>query len=160
MTEPLHRFEVITAQHDVSRFNSHDAYLDYVLREKALDYTVRDLARTYVLLEHDEVIGYLTLQADSIAGEQISMPLVHVLFLARNYSHRGRGLGDVLLLEALRQTVIASEVIGVAGIYLAYTAEGKRLYDKYGFGEHPYPYHLLLPINVIRTILQDIDTLP
>ena len=39
---------------------------------------------------------------------------------------------------------------------LAYTAEGKRLYDRYGFEPHPYGELLLfISMNDIRQILED-----
>ncbi|MCX6381807.1 MAG: hypothetical protein NT023_20420 [Armatimonadetes bacterium] len=113
------------------------------------------------MLESDEVIGYFTLQADSIYGSAYkpklgnTIPVVHLQFLARDYSHRGMEIGEILLVEVFRRTLLASQYIAITGVHLEYTTEGKRLYERYGFGEHPYgDGNMLLSIKSVRAAKQ------
>jgi len=157
--------------HDVSLFDCQNTYLNYYLKEKALEETTHDLSRTFVLLDRitsskPALVGYFTLRADSYyfstggSQDQTIIPVVELIALARHISRRGEGIGDYLLIEALRNVVEAAEHIGIAGIHLSYTAEGKTLYERYNFGQHPsYGAHLLfLPITHIRQIVSEIDT--
>lgn len=127
----------------------------------------QDLSLTYVLLDASisppTIAGYFTLRADSYYPEDPqgvhSIPVVELAYLARDISRRGQGIGDYLLLEALRKVKEAADLIGIAGLHLAYTDEGKTLYDRYNFGEHPLSYRtdlLFLSINLIRQIIGEV----
>ena len=75
-------------------------------------------------------------------------------YLARHINRRKQGMGDILLTRALRHVADAAEWVGIAGVSLAFTQEGKPLYEKFGFGEHPYgEWLLLLFISDIRAIV-------
>jgi hypothetical protein len=165
-----YRLERITEQHDVSSFDCQNTYLEWYLKEKALEETNRDLARTFVLIDqatspNPPVIGYFTLRSDSYylasEGHQGSkiVPVVELVCLARHSSVRSQRIGDYLLIESLRKVADAAELIGIAGMHLSYTSEGKRLYDRYRFGQHPsYGEHLLfLSIANIRQIIAEAD---
>ncbi len=162
------RLESIAEHHDVALFDCQNTYLNLFLREKALAETSRDLSLTFVLLDVSFspplVVGYFTLRADSYYLEASpgvhSIPVVELVCLARDITRRGQGIGDYLLIEALRNVKAAADLIGIAGLHLAYTDEGKELYDRYNFGEHPLSYRtdlLFLPINVIRQIISEAE---
>lgn len=165
-TQERYRFETLSEQHDVAQFNSDNSYLNFFLQEKALNETKRDLSRTFVLLDpaisSSAVAGYITLRADSYylhsenyIGQHI-IPVAELVCLARHIQYRGQGIGDYLLLEAFHIVNTASALLGIAGMQLSYTAEGKRLYDRYGFAPHPYGESLLfISMNDIRQILAD-----
>jgi hypothetical protein len=59
--------------------------------------------------------------------------------------------------EAFRCAVNVADVLGVAGIHLDSTAEGRSLYERYGFEEHPYGGNkLLISIADVRAALEAI----
>ncbi len=84
------------------------------------------------------------------------MPVAELVCLARHLEYRGQGLGDSLLFKVFENVISASHLLGIAGIQLAYTPEGKILYDRYDFEEHSYGESLLfIPINKIRLFLPE-----
>jgi ribosomal protein S18 acetylase RimI-like enzyme len=160
------RLDLIAEHHDVASFDCHNTYLSQFLREKAIVETHQDLSLTFVLLDASfappAIVGYFTLRADSYYPENTqsvhSIPVVELAYLARDITRRSQGIGDYLLLEALRKVKEAADLIGIAGLHLAYTDEGKKLYDRYNFGEHPLSYRtdlLFLSINLIRQIIEE-----
>ena len=157
-----YRFEPIHEDHDVSHFDCGHQALDTFLHRSALTETRQDLSRTYLLFEIDAadnsfLCGYFTLTADSIYAQSTSdgqsylYPLVCIQYLAHDRQRRGKGIGSLLLIEALRHTIVAADTVGVSGVHLVSTLEGRPLYESYGFGEHPYwAKNLLLPIADAR----------
>ena len=158
--------EPLTENHDVSRFDCDNTYLNLFLKEKALDEMRQDLSQTFVLCDRalppaETVFGYFTLRADSIIYPRpngigtLFFPVVELAYLARHIKCRGEGIGGILLAEVYKVVAPASKAIGIAGVHLSYTDDGKSLYERYGFGPHPYGSHLLLlPIREIRAALE------
>jgi len=152
-----YRLEPIAEHYEVSLFDCQHTYLNLFLREKALAETRSGgYSLTFALLDISSspafVAGYFMLRADSyyVNANQgaSSIPVVELVCLARDITRRGQGIGDILLMEALRNVKEAAERIGIAGLHLAYTDEGKKLYDRYQFGKHPLSYRtdlLFLP---------------
>ena len=171
VSEPRYRFELISEAHILDHFDCEHTFLAHFLREMALAETWRDRSRTFVLVDADEpaescIIGYFTLRADSISytpigGRLVTIPAVEIVYLARHIQRKGRalwGIGPALLVESLRRAEIVSQQIGVAAVHLAYTDEGKVLYEDYGFGTHPYgDGWLLMSMNDVRTALEPDD---
>lgn len=167
VTAPRYRFEILSDAHVVDHFDCEHTFLAYFLRDTALAEGRIDRSRTYVLLDSDElpgssVVGYFTLRADSISctptgGRLVTIPAIEIVYLARHIKRKGRalwGIGPALLIEALRRADMVSQQIGVAAVHLAYTDEGKVLYEDYGFGAHPYgDGWLLLSMNDARQAL-------
>jgi ribosomal protein S18 acetylase RimI-like enzyme len=166
--EPISfRVERITASHDVTSFSCHNTFLEMFLRNQALVETNRDQSLTFLLLDNglpSSIVGYFTLRADSfylspgsISGNRV-IPVVELMYLARDISRRGQGIGDYLLIEAFRNITAAASLVGIGGLQLAFTAEGKRLYDRYGFTAHPYGDTMLfISINVVRQVVAEAD---
>lgn len=164
-SNPRRVFERITEQHDVSQFDCQNTYLNDFLRNKALTEAREDLSRTFVLRDRalpasESIVGYFTLRADSITYPRedrrgsVFFPLVELAYLARHIKCRGQGIGGILLEEAFEEVALASGHIGIAGMHLSFTDDGKRLYEEYGFGPHPYgEYLLLISMRDIRTAL-------
>lgn len=161
------RFERITEHHNVVSFSCHNTFLEIFLRDHALTETDLDQSLTFLLLDDgrpSSVAGYFTLRADAFylspgtVSRNRLIPVVELMYLARDINYRGQGIGDYLLIEAFRKVVAAASLIGIGGLQLAFTAEGKRLYDRYGFTAHPYGETMLfIPINVIRQVIAEAD---
>ena len=165
-----YRFEKLETYHDVSGFNSRNTGLDILLRDEAFIDQQKDLSRTFVLLDtlaptDKSVIGFFTLRAEAQYitdvddfNKSVYLPVVEIIGLARDRNYSGQGLGDVLLIEALTYVARASELIGVAGVYLCATEEGKKLYTKadYGFRfltDDDTERRMFLPMNEVRLIV-------
>ena len=160
-------FQALTARHDTSRFRSSLSALDTYLQRDALREQEDGTSRVFVLVEEDAThpIGYFALTATGcfipavtpdrqpVPPERFLYPVL-LAFLARDLAWRGRGLGDVLLLEALKQAEQASRHVGFPGILLNTTKEGALLYERFGFvWIDRQDSYLYLPMNDIRAIL-------
>ena len=82
------------------------------------------------------------------------MPVVLIGRLAVDRSMQGKGLGEFLLIDALRRAEFLATKIGVRAVEVdAINDDAKRFYERYGFLTlKDNPRHLFLPIRVIRKL--------
>jgi predicted N-acetyltransferase YhbS len=148
--------ERLDAHHDVTTFNSGNEDLDTRLQRHALAAQRMDSARTFVATRSGRVIGYFSLtmgsvfRADAPAKLVRGMPAypVDMVLLARlavNQSQHGKGVGAMLLAEALRKAVAAGEVAAARLIVVdAVDDSAAAFYQRYGFigtPENPLRYY-------------------
>lgn len=140
------RIEALTEEHDRTGFTSGSAALDRYFQTQASQDLRRRIATCFVAVsrDSDEIAGYYTLSATSIALDALSpqiikklprYPVVPAALLGRlavARSHQGIGLGGVLLVDALKRSARAE--MGVfAMIVDAKDEAAQRFYERYGF---------------------------
>jgi GNAT superfamily N-acetyltransferase len=150
------RLERLAAGHDVSAFESGDDDLDGWLRHHALAAQQMDSARTFVLVRNDQVVGYFSLTMGSVRRADAPAKLVRglpaypigMVLLARLAVHgieQGKGLGALLLAEALRKAVAAGEAAAARLVVVdAIDDDAVGFYRRFGFvaaPEHPRRLH-------------------
>jgi GNAT superfamily N-acetyltransferase len=153
-----YRIEPLSSAHDRSRFSSGSAPLDRYFREQASQDFKRRIATCFVVVSvaAKELAGFYTLTATSVALCDLSpeiarklprypvMPAALLGRLAVARSHQGKGLGGVLLGDAVLRTSRAE--LGVFAILVdAKDEAAQRFYEHYGF--------TLLPGDVRRLCL-------
>ncbi|MGH9172718.1 MAG: GNAT family N-acetyltransferase, partial [Vicinamibacterales bacterium] len=135
------------AVHDRSQFDCGNATLNDWLQKRVSQFERRDLARTYVAVEEGDplVRGYYALSNHTVVYEaltdeearnlpSIDVPVVLLGRLATDRSTQGQGLGELLLMDALRRAEYLSHHIGVRAVEVHATGEAaKRFYLRYGF---------------------------
>lgn len=120
MTGAALRLERLGSQHNLGDFDSGNKVLDSWLKSHALTAQQMDSARTFVLVDDHDVLGYFSLTMGSVLRDEAPAKLVRglpaypvgMVLLARlavDRNHQGRGLGGMLLAEALRKAVAAGE---------------------------------------------------
>lgn len=141
--------EKLAKHHDLSAFDCGKESLNLWLRRFALTNQQNDSARTYVVLRGAAVVGYYSLSPGSVrreeSPERIAKGLanhpVGVILLARlavDSSEHGRGLGKLLLGDALARCVTAADVIGARAILVHAIDDGAaEFYRKFGFEPSP-----------------------
>jgi GNAT superfamily N-acetyltransferase len=140
--------EPLAAGHDLSVFACGEPTLDEWLRRRAIANQVSGVSRTYVLTQGDRVAGYYTLAAGAIAiGEAPGrvrrnmpdpIPMAVLGRLAIDRTWQGRGLGRLLLRDAILRTRQAAATIGIRGLLVhALSSAAKRFYEASGFRESP-----------------------
>ena len=154
-------------RHDRTLFDCGVFVLNQWFTTQVTQFEKRDLARTYVLVEAGQasVRGYYAISNHTVVYEalpddqakglpRIDLPVVLIGRLAVDLSVRGRGLGEFLLLDALRRAEYLSTKIGVQAVEVdAIDERARRFYQKYGFiSLLDDPRHLLLPMKVIRKL--------
>jgi GNAT superfamily N-acetyltransferase len=159
--------ERLGPQHDRAAFDCGNPILSDWLRSRAGQFERRDLARTYVAVRRGGVlvagyyaisnhrVGYEALPADQARGlPRLDVPVVLLGRLAVDRSTQGRGLGALLLVDALRRAQYLSEHVGVRAVEVDAIDDGARdFYRRFGF--LPLlddPRHLFLPMQVIRKL--------
>jgi predicted N-acetyltransferase YhbS len=140
--------ERLDAHHDVSTFDSGNEMLDEWLRPHALAAQRMDSARTFVATRRGRVVGYFSLTMGSVLRAEAPAKLVRgmpaypvgMVLLARlavDQSQQGRGVGAMLLAEALRKAVAAGEVAAARLIVVDAVDDAAAFYQRYGFVRAP-----------------------
>jgi GNAT superfamily N-acetyltransferase len=140
--------EPIADRHDLNAFASGEATLDDWLRRRARSNQASGASRTYVIAVQHRVIGYFTLasgaitlaEAPSRARRNMPDPIPMTVLgrLAIDQEWQNRGLGRLLLRDAILRTCQAAAIIGVRGLLVhALSPAAKRFYESNGFRESP-----------------------
>ncbi len=163
MTDPDSlTIEPLGRQHDRSAFSCGFPELDLYLMHQAGQDIRRRIARVFVCTagETDAVLGFYTLSAQSIdltslpdelSRKQPRHPLPCALIgrLAVDSSTHGRGLGRMLLADAVKRTVAAGESVAMHALIVdAANEDAKRFYEMFGFAPlTDDPIRLFLPLG-------------
>jgi ribosomal protein S18 acetylase RimI-like enzyme len=158
--------ERLDAHHDVSIFDSGNEVLDGWLRRHAVAAQRMDSARAFVATRNGRVIGYFSLTMGSMLRAEAPVKLVRAMpaypvgmvLLARlavDQSQQGRGVGAMLLAEALRKAIAAGEVAAARLIVVdAVDEDAAAFYQRYGFVRTPEnPLRLYRRMNDVRASL-------
>jgi ribosomal protein S18 acetylase RimI-like enzyme len=156
------RLERLSPTHDLNEFDSGNEVLDSWLKRHALSAQAMDSARTFVLVQTDQVVGYVSLamgsvqRADAPAKLVRGMPAypVGIVLIARLAIDRGeqsRGLGRRLLADALRMAAIAGEAAAARLIVVdAIDEPAAQFYRRHGFSAEFGESHLYLRMKDVR----------
>jgi len=171
MNPPGLRLERLGAHHDVTGFASGKEELDSWLRRHAVAAQQMDSARTFLLVRGGEgagnrVAGYFSLTMGSVLRAEAPPRLVRGLpaypvgmvlpaRLAVDRSERGKGLGALLLAEALRKAVAAGEAAAARFVVVNAIDEAAKFYAHHGFIAAPgHPLRLYRRMKDIRASLR------
>ena len=159
---PFHRKE-----HDRSAFDCGVPSLNDWLATKVGQLEKKDLARTYVLVASgsavvrgfyalsNHIVVFDSLPTDQAKGlPQVDIPVVLIGRLAIDLTMQRQGLGEFLLIDALRRAEYLATKIGVRAVEVdAIDDTAKHFYERYGFIPlSDDPNHLFLLMNVIRKL--------
>ncbi len=135
------------AAHDVSTFDCGEDALNRWLRHSAGQSQRRDAARTFVVLAGERrVIGYYTTVVGHLHHEQASpvvrrgmsrhfpIPVALVARLAVDVEFHGRGIGALLLRDALARVLAAAEEVAIRAVVVhAVSDQAAAFYLRFGF---------------------------
>ncbi len=155
------------SRHDRGSFDCGVPALNDYLKTKLGQHAQRDLTRGYVLAApHGGIAGFFTLAAGRLVigvipgghGFPARVPLPTSLIgrLAVDRSFRSRGLGERLLMHALKICVESAATVAAAVIEVDTKDEAaRRFYAKYGFDSLPDdPLHMYLPMATARALFK------
>jgi GNAT superfamily N-acetyltransferase len=153
--------------HDKASFDCGKPTLNHWLQQLAGQYERRDLARTYVAVQPREtrVLGYYAVSNHQVSYEVLSdeqskglptidIPVILLRRLAVDKTVQAQGLGERLLMDALRRADHISRHIGVRAVEVhAMDDAARRFYLKYGFiSLRDDLHHLFLSMQVVRQL--------
>ncbi|MDT8321737.1 MAG: GNAT family N-acetyltransferase [Xanthomonadales bacterium] len=164
--------EVIIAplgnQHDRKSFDCGERSLNQYLYSYASQDIRRRVNRVFISSPQNsprQVIGYYSLSAGSLDAADLPeklrrrlpkypVPVVLLGRLAVAESHQGRGLGSILLGDALQRVARASEVMAVYAVVVdALNNQAAEFYRQFGFIPLPsQPRKLFLPMDTVAAL--------
>jgi GNAT superfamily N-acetyltransferase len=162
LTVPLH------AGIDRTGFGSGNPVLDNYIKCLASQDVKRRLATVYVSVEGNVLMGYYTLSnvgvPRNLVPDQIreklphsysQMPATLIGRLAVDDKFKGQGRGRLLLMDALKRSLMASEsVIGSYAVVVDPIDDtATTFYHKFGFIRLENSDRLFLPMKVIRSLM-------
>lgn len=152
--------EPLGKKHQRQNFDCGEESLNLFLKNYARQNSERGLGKTFVAVRPGDtaVCGYYTLSSGSVSFKSIPenlprypIPVAHLGRLAVDTNFSGQKLGEFLLLDALRRTVLISEQLGIYAIELvSLNSNVKSFYLRYGFVEFKDDdRHLYLPLATL-----------
>lgn len=160
--------ERLQKNHDKETFDSGVSSLNNYLHKQASQDIKRHLSAVYILRESTQrsVYGYYTLSASSVLLDKLppeiakklprypSIPVTLLGRLAIDVRLQNQGLGELLLIDALKRAALRSSEIGAMAVIVDALTEGARIfYEKYGFQKFlDKEQQLFLPMDVIKKI--------
>lgn len=152
--------EPLGKHHDRAKFSCGQPDLDDWFRLRASQDEKRNIARVFVAVSGDlGVVGFYSLSSLSLSLENLPEELAHKLprygaipaaligRLARDERVRGKGVGELLLADAIQRILSAGRSIAVFAIVVdAKDDRAAAFYRAFGFREFPLrPHRLFLP---------------
>lgn len=161
------RVEPLGKAHDRAAFSCGIEALDNYLRKQASQDVAKRVAICFVLTPDGKTIaGFYTLSQYSVDLEKLpeeiarrlpkypEVPTTLLGRLAVNEQFRGQGLGEYLLLDALRRSLDQSRHVASAAVVVdAKDEAARRFYQHFGFLALPdTPNRLFLPMKTIEEL--------
>lgn len=151
MPSPEFQVQPLGPQHDRAGFSCGVEPLDNYLKRQARQDVTKRVAVVFVLSPDGKIIaGYYTLSQYSVDLGTVPpdiarrlpkypmVPATRIGRLAVSTAFRGRGLGEILLMDALHRSLTLSRQVASAAVIVdAKDAQAMTFYRKYGFLELP-----------------------
>ena len=150
-------------------FHSGDEALDvYFHRYAGQNQFRHHLGVTYVAVEDDRILGFVTVSAGSLDAEELPsgrrpppypVPILRVARLAVDESARGKGLGRALLRFSIELAEHMMAEFGCVGLLVDAKSDAVAFYERYGFATlevvegtalvRPEPTLMFLPLGSV-----------
>ena len=162
--------ENLNSKHRKKEFSCGKDMLDNYFQKQANQDIKRKLSACFILndKETDLVKGYYTLAQNSLDQNLIpvqfqkklpnsykSIPTTLLGRLAIDNRFQGKGVGKLLLIDALRRSYEISKSIGSFAVVVdPIDKDAVQFYAKYGFIKLPDSGKMFLPMNTIKTLFE------
>ena len=172
--KPRFRFEPLdTKKHNRAAFSCEQETLDRYLKERANQEVKKQVAAVYVLTSDGRTIaGYYTLSQYSIEPGDLPPDLIQKLRLpkydrlpasllgrlARGKEFKGKGIGELLLMDALKRALqLSLHIASIAVVVDAIDENARRFYQRYGFIDVPdCPNRLFIPMQSVAELFPEV----
>lgn len=155
--------------HDRNKFSCEEEELNKYIKEKANQDQRNGFAKVYIAVDDQhpkEIVGFYTFCPFSIPRIDLpeeylkklpkypDIPGYLIGRLARDQRFRGQGIGELLLIDALRKIIEFSEIASGNAVFVeAKDDKARKFYEKYGFLPLPNPNKgnfLFLPLKTLK----------
>ena len=162
--------------HDRTAFSCGVTQIDNFLKRTAKKHQKGDFTRVWVAVRPPErkILGYYAINGHAIETGDLPEALrkraprhgqvgaAYLSMIAVDVAARGRGLGRILLADALKRVAAVAGEIGIFAVVLDVLDDGdanamarrRRFYQAFGFVSFPsQPLRMFLPVQTIRDSL-------
>lgn len=164
-----YRLEPLRRDHSRRRFRCGDERVDDWLVSKALQHQQKHLSVTKILLDDaGDIVGYYTLATGQVEFGALpaeltkrlprrTLPVAVLAWLGVSIALQSRGLGRLLLAQALRDCHAAGKTFAFVAVILDCLHDSaKTFYQHWDFEELPgHPYRLFLSSNRLDAMMQE-----
>jgi ribosomal protein S18 acetylase RimI-like enzyme len=163
------RLEPLSNQHDRSKFSCGERELDDWFRRRAGQDERRNVARVFVAL-NDElgVVGFYSLSSFKLDFDDLpeaiarklprydGVPAALIGRLERDTRVRGKGVGELLVADAVRRILSAAQSLAIFAVMVdAKNERAAAFYEGFGFRRFPLrPNRLFLLVSSAATALE------
>jgi len=166
------RIQLLSRQHNREAFYCGEHELDEYLKKNARQQGEKGVSRTFVLVDTEEpakILGFFTLAGCEVVATDLppkyarkypdKAPAAKLARLAVSADHQRKGLGGIMMVEAMRRALSVSENIGIIGFFVDAKNQGAReYYEQYGFISLPdNPLSLFLPLATLAAAVASLD---
>ena len=150
--------EPLGKQHNRATFTSGQPAIDDWFRRRASQDERRNVARIFVALDHEGIVGFYSLSSYTLALDDLpadlarrlprydAVPAARIGRLARDERVRGQGVGELLLADAVRRILGAARSVAVFAIVVdAKDDNAVGFYRRFGFQPFPLQPRRLFP---------------
>ncbi|MCF6179942.1 MAG: GNAT family N-acetyltransferase [Geopsychrobacter sp.] len=160
---------LLTRQHNREAFYCGEQELDEYLKKTARQHNEKGISRTFVLVDTEKsarILGFFTLAGCEIVTADLppkyakrypnKAPTARLARLAVSVDRQRKGLGGIMMVEAMRRTLSVSENIGIIGFFVDAKNQGARqYYEQYDFIPLPEtPLTLFLPLVTLVSAVE------
>jgi len=158
----------LSSSHQKDRFDCGNDLLNFYIHKQAGQDVKRKLAACFVIVDENKTItGYYTLSNAGIPSKNLPeqvrkklpksyyhLPVTLLGRLAVDNKSKGKGLGRLLLIDALRRSFFASKSIGsIAVVVDPVDDDAVSFYEKFGFIRLPDSGKMFIPMKTIEKLL-------
>ncbi len=160
--------EVLNASHDKQNFSCGVKLLDDYLATHAKQDVKRRLSACFILADNDHIVkGYYTLSSTAVKREllpeniikklppsYIHLPATLLGRLTINNSFKGKGLGELILMDALKRSYDTSlnSIGSMARVVDPIDEDAVKFYKKYGFIQLPDSGKMFISMNTVAEL--------
>ena len=162
------RLETLRREHPRRKFRSGQSQVDDWLATKAFQHQEKHLSVTRVLLgDVGALAGYYTLATGQVDFSELpadiirrlprrQLPVAVLAWLGVDQGFQGRGLGGLLLAQALRDCYDAGRTFSFIAVILDCLDDAaKAFYQRFDFQELPgHPYRLFLSAGQLDAMME------
>lgn len=162
--------ELLDKRHNRDDFNCGNEALNQFLKQTARQHIQKGISRTFVLIDTEQpdiIISFFTLTLCEVRVEKLPPKFakkypskvagVKLARLAVDKAYQRQGIGEIMMIEAMRRAVVVAENAGGIGLFVdAKDEAAKSYYNRYGFVSLEDAFlEMFLPLSTIIQMLEE-----
>jgi GNAT superfamily N-acetyltransferase len=161
---------LLDKRHNRDDFNCGNEALNQFLKQTARQHIQKGISRTFVLIDTEKpdiIISFFTLTLCEVRVEKLPPKFakkypskvagVKLARLAVDKAYQRQGIGEIMMIEAMRRAVVVAENAGGIGLFVdAKDEAAKSYYNRYGFVSLEDAFlEMFLPLSTIIQMLEE-----